>query len=178
MNDLFVTWEEYHDLVEDLAVLVHESGWEYDQILCLARGGTRIGDVFSRIFEKPYAILTTSSYREDSGTKQSTLLIADHFTSTTKELGRRVLLVDDLADSGKTIVQVIDHLRAKYPQIEEVRTAVLWHKAHSVYKPDYAVRFLTTNPWIHQPFELYDHMRIDTLLRRAAQRRSDAASQD
>lgn len=173
MKDLYVTWNQYHDLIEDLAVMVHESGWKFDQILCLARGGLRIGDVFSRIYDRPLAILTTSSYRENAGTRQSTLFIAEHFTSTHPTIGKRVLLLDDMADSGKTIIQVLEHLRTKFSQIEEIRTAVLWHKGHSAYKPDYAVQLLPNNPWIHQPFELYDNMRPETLIRRAAQRRED-----
>ena len=36
-------------------------GWRFDQILCLARGGLRVGDQLSRIFEVPLAILATSS---------------------------------------------------------------------------------------------------------------------
>jgi hypoxanthine phosphoribosyltransferase len=171
MADLYVTWDEYHDLVEDLAVQVLDSDWEFDQILCLARGGLRIGDVFSRIFPQPLAILTTSSYRENAGTTQSTLIIAEHFTSAQPLLGKRVLLLDDLADSGKTIVQVIDYLRSKHAEMSEIRTGVLWHKAHSVFKPDYCVQFLATDPWIHQPFEIYDNMKTETLLRRAAHRR-------
>jgi hypoxanthine phosphoribosyltransferase len=173
MTDLYVTWEEYHELIEDLAVQVHESGWEFDQILCLARGGLRIGDVFSRIFPKSLAILTTSSYRENAGTTQSTLLIAENFTSTQNRLGNRILLVDDMADSGKTIMQVIAHLRERHPELEEIRTGVLWQKAHSVFKPDYCVQFLSTDPWIHQPFEIYDNMKMETLLRRAAHRREN-----
>ena len=38
-------------------------GLEFDQILCLARGGMRPGDVLSRVFDKPLAIMSTSSYR-------------------------------------------------------------------------------------------------------------------
>ena len=36
---LYVSWDEYHMLTERLALKVHASGWEFDQILCLARGG-------------------------------------------------------------------------------------------------------------------------------------------
>ena len=173
MNDLHVTWDQYHDLIEDLAVKIVESRWEFDSLLCLARGGLRIGDIFSRVFNKPFAILTTSSYREESGTQQGTLLIADHFTSTTHELGKRVLLIDDMADSGRTLAAVVQHLRQRYSQIEEIRTAVLWHKKHSIHHPHYAVQFLTTSPWIHQPFEMYDAMSQETLMRRALQRRAN-----
>ena len=42
---LYVSWDEYHMLIERLALKVAHSGWEFDQILCLARGGMRPGDV-------------------------------------------------------------------------------------------------------------------------------------
>ena len=73
---LYVSWDEYHNLIEKLAIKVHQSGWEFDQILCLARGGMRPGDVLSRIFDKPLAIMSTSSYRAEAGTIQGHLDIA------------------------------------------------------------------------------------------------------
>ena len=54
---LYVSWDEYHQLIERLALKIHASGWEFDQILCLARGGMRPGDVLSRIFDKPLGIM-------------------------------------------------------------------------------------------------------------------------
>ena len=58
---LYVSWDEYHLLIERLALKVHHSGWEFDQILCLARGGMRPGDVLSRVFDKPLAIMRSTS---------------------------------------------------------------------------------------------------------------------
>ena len=78
---LYVSWDEYHLLTERLALKVHHSGWEFDQILCLARGGMRPGDVLSRVFDKPLAIMSTSSYRADAGTVQGKLDIAPGFGS-------------------------------------------------------------------------------------------------
>lgn len=54
---LWVSWDDYHGLVERLALIVHESGWKFDNILCLARGGLRVGDQLSRIYDLPLAIL-------------------------------------------------------------------------------------------------------------------------
>ena len=53
---LYVSYDEYHNLIERLAIKVHQSGWRFDTILCLARGGMRPGDVLSRIFNVPLAI--------------------------------------------------------------------------------------------------------------------------
>jgi hypoxanthine phosphoribosyltransferase len=78
---------------------------------------------------------------------------------TTATLGRRILLVDDLVDSGVTLARILEWLQQHEEfAITEVRSAVLWFKACSVAKPDYYVDFLADNPWIHQPFEKYEKL--------------------
>lgn len=161
---LYVSYDEYHNLCEKLAIKIHQSGWEFDTILCLARGGMRPGDILSRIFDKPLAIMSTSSYRAEAGTVQGHLDIAHYITTPKGEIAGRVLLVDDLADSGLTLNKVVEMLRSKYGKVTELRTAVLWTKGLSKFTPDYSVEFLPTNPWIHQPFETYDSMRPEKLL--------------
>ena len=166
-KNLYVSWDEYHLLTERLALKVHESGWAFDQILCLARGGLRPGDVLSRVFDKPLAIMSISSYRDDGGTLQGRLDMAKYITMPRGDLAGRVLLVDDLSDSGVTLKAVVERLRAM-PSIAELRSAVLWVKGVSSYTPDYFVEMLPTSPWIHQPFEDYDSMRPAALAKKLA----------
>jgi uncharacterized protein len=161
---LYVSYDEYHNLIEKLAIKVHQSGWEFDTILCLARGGMRPGDILSRIFDKPLAIMSTSSYRADAGTVQGHLDIARFITTPKGEIAGRVLLVDDLADTGHTLKAVVDQLKNNYAPITELRTAVIWTKGVSAFAPDYPVDYLPSNPWIHQPFEPYDSMRPAALM--------------
>lgn len=159
MKDLYVSWDEYNRLIEKLAVRIYDSGWNFEAIVCLARGGLRIGDVMSRLFNRPLGVLFTSSYREASGTMQSKLLIAEHISSAAVLPEGNWLLVDDLVDSGATLVEVVPVLKKRCSQVKEIRSAVLWRKGASVAEPDYYIEHLPTNPWIHQPFEEYDHMR-------------------
>jgi uncharacterized protein len=156
VDHLYVSWDEYHQHIETLAKQIRDSGWQFDEVLCLARGGLRVGDVLSRIFDKPLGVLFTSSYREDAGTTQGTLLIADSISSARPMKGPRVLIADDLVDTGGTYVKLLPELSKRYPQFTEMRTAVIWTKAASSYTPDYSVQYLSTSPWIHQPFEKYD----------------------
>ena len=95
-RDLWVSWDEYHALIDRLALTIHESGWEFEKIICLARGGMRVGDILSRIFDVPLGILATSSYREAAGTQQGKLDIAQFITITRGTLDGKVLLVDDM----------------------------------------------------------------------------------
>ena len=176
---LHIIWEQYNELIERLALQVHESDWKFNQVICIARGGLRVGDVISRIFELPLAILSTHSYTAEGGTLRGQLVIAEHMTMTAPRLGERVLLVDDMVDSGHTLEAVFKALPQRFPHIAALRTAVLWYKAASVFKPDYYVSYLADNPWIHQPFEIYDTLRPDELAKRldgAGAERSKAAS--
>ena len=165
---LHVTWDQYNTLVERLALQIHDSGWRFNQVICIARGGLRVGDVLSRIFEMPLAILSTHSYTAEGGTTRGELIVAEHMTMTAPRLGDRVLLVDDMVDSGHTLKTVYRTLPQRFTHISDIRTAVLWYKACSVFKPDYYVEYLPDNPWIHQPFEVYDTLRAEGLKARLA----------
>ena len=101
--------------------------------------------------------MTTSSYREAAGTVQGDLDI-DKYITGVSDLKGKLLLVDDLCDSGKTIQKVVEHLKKNYPAITEIRVAVIWVKACSVFHPDYHVVEYKDAPWIHQPFEVYDDL--------------------
>lgn len=162
-RDLWVSWDQYHQLIERLVMLIHESGEQFDHILCLARGGLRVGDVISRVLKRPLSVLAASSYRASGGTTQEALSIAPFITSAQGSLAGRVLLVDDLVDSGVTLAQVVLHLKSDCVAITDIRTAVIWHKAVSSFQPDFSVSYLASNPWIHQPFEVYDQLGPDDL---------------
>jgi hypoxanthine phosphoribosyltransferase len=159
MPDLYISWSDYHHKIEQLAVKIYQSGWQCNQIVCLSRGGLRIGDILSRIYNQPLAILATSSYNGPGKQDRGKLVIAPHLTMTTAQLGSRILLVDDLVDSGITLEQTVPWLKQYgHGQVEEIRTGVIWYKACSVVAPDYYVDYLPDNPWIHQPFEHYEHI--------------------
>jgi hypoxanthine phosphoribosyltransferase len=163
VNHLHVNWDEYHRLIEGLALQVDSSGWTFDAVICLARGGLRVGDILSRVFERPLGVLFTSSYREAGGTEQGRLIIGEQIASASPLGGGRWLLVDDLADSGDSLREALAVLKERHPEVEEIRSAVLWLKGCSRFTPDYHVQFLPDSPWIHQPFELYDRLRVQDL---------------
>lgn len=164
-TDLHVSWADYYQAIESLAVAVHESGWQFNQIVCLAKGGLRIGDILCRIYDQPLAILSTSSYGGEGNRTRGSITFSRDLSMTTTNLGTHVLLVDDLVDSGQSLKRSIRWLQHRYGfYIDEIKTAVLWYKACSVIRPDYYVDYLENNPWIHQPFEKYEEMTIDQLV--------------
>lgn len=156
MTDLYVTWSEYHHKIENLAVKIYQSNWQFNQIVCLAKGGLRVGDILCRLYDRPLAILSTASYGGKNNQERGKIKLSEHL-STIEPLGDRVLLVDDLVDSGISLAESITWLKTKYAQnITDLRTAVIWYKSTSIEIPDFYVDYLPDNPWIHQPFEIYE----------------------
>jgi uncharacterized protein len=159
MNKIEPSWAEYHQKIEQLAVQIYQSNWHFDQIVCIAKGGLRVGDILARIYDRPLGILSTASYGGVEGQHRGALKIARHLTAIGDTLGPRVLLVDDLVDTGISLKETKHWLNCHYAnQIQEIRTAVLWYKDCSEIQPDYSVDYLTDNPWIHQPFEGYEQI--------------------
>ena len=64
---------------------------------------------------------------------------------------------------------LIDWLK-KYPalkgNIKEIKTAVLWKKKDSTFEPDFCAQKLDSNPWIVQPFEHYEEIRVEDLIKK------------
>jgi hypoxanthine phosphoribosyltransferase len=160
---LILSWEDFETLNRALAKKIYESGWDFDQIVCIARGGMFIGDPLSRIFQKPLAVISASSYRGEGATTQSELVISERIAMTTPGLLNRILLVDDLVDSGVTLSRVKAAIQERYPNIEEIKTAVLWRKTGTQYEADYFVDEVHKDTWIMQPFELIEGVKPEDL---------------
>ena len=159
LTDIQVTWEDYDRKIEALAIQIYRSGWQFNQLVCLAKGGLRIGDILARLYDRPLAILAVSSYGGINNQERGSITFARDLTMTTPNLGSHILVVDDLVDSGITLERSLAWLDRHYGfYIQEIRTAVLWYKSTSIYKPDYYVDYLEGTPWIHQPFEKYERM--------------------
>ena len=159
-----VSWEQYHALIEHLALLIDERGCPFDQVVALSRGGLRVGDVLSRLFNRPLVVMAASSYGGATGRDQGRVRVGQGLAHTCDQLGPHLLLVDDLADHGATLGAATQWLRQSV-QPDSLTTAVLWLKHHSAVRPHIWAMELPANPWICQPFEHYEQRRPKGLLR-------------
>ena len=155
MNKLHIDYAQYHELIDLVVDQLRNSGYAPDLILGVSRGGLFLADGLSRSLRKPMAVIAASSYRDEAGTEQGELMVSASIASVVPVQGR-VLLVDDLADSGHTLTALVDHLNRFYPQIAEIKTAVVWVKPGSTVKPDFVAQWLDSDAWIVQPFETRD----------------------
>lgn len=169
MSELYISWSDYHKKIEQLAIKVYESGWDFNQIVCIAKGGLRIGDIFCRLFDKPLAILYAQSYAGDGNRVRGDIVFSQNLVMIEEKLGNKILLVDDLVDSGISLQKSIEWIEDRHNQeIEDIRSAVIWYKNNSSFRPDYYVDYLPDNPWIHQPFECYEQMNPEELAKKVA----------
>ncbi|HEX4879970.1 MAG TPA: phosphoribosyltransferase family protein [Limnobacter sp.] len=155
MDKLHVDYTQYHSLIDRVIDQVRLSGFLPDLVLGVSRGGLFLADGLSRALKCPMAVVAASSYMGPSGTVQGGLQISASIASVVPVQGR-VLLVDDLADSGQTLMRLQAHLRHAHPAISELRTAVIWVKPASVFRPEYSAEHLKQDLWIVQPFEVRD----------------------
>ena len=91
MTDLYVTWDDYMAHTERLAIKVHDHGYKFNQIVCIAKGGLRVGDIIQRIFDVPLAIMSVESYHGDGvKNQQSGIVFGNSLAKTTPNLGNKV----------------------------------------------------------------------------------------
>lgn len=155
MDKLHIDYVQYHHLIDRVVRVVEDSGYLPDVILGVSRGGLFLADGLSRALRKPMAVIAASSYREGNGTSQSDLQVSASIASVVPLAGK-VLLVDDLADSGQTLQALCSHLQQLFPDVAQLKTAVVWVKPSSCFKPDFAAEYLESDVWIVQPFETRD----------------------
>ncbi len=172
MSDkLIVSWEEYNNVVEKLAIDIHHSGYNPTLLVGIMRGAAPMIDVLSRIFKLKCAYLAVESYSgkgvED---EQGDIVFSREMSSITNVAGR-ILLCDDLSDTGITLNKSIVWLENYKPikgKIEDIKTATLWKKKKSTFQPDYCAVRLPDDPWIVQPFEHYEEITIEDIKKKHA----------
>jgi len=167
---LIVSWEQYHQTVEKLAIQIEESNYKPSILVGIMRGAAPMIDVLSRIFKLKCAYLAVESYSgkgiED---EQGNIIFSREMSSIAPNMGGRILLCDDLSDTGITFNKSIDWLKKYGPikdKIEDIKTATLWKKQKSTFDPDYCAVKLPDNPWIVQPFEVYEEIRIEDIIKK------------
>ena len=169
-NKINIDWKEFNTLVEKVAIQIDDKNFKPDLIVGIMRGAAAIIDILSRIFKVKTAYLAASSYSgEMVEDKQSeNIVFAREMSSTMKEfpLNMKILVVDDLTDTGRTLEYTIKYLK-EYPQlkskISEIKTCVLFQKPKSTFKPDFVGKKLIQNDWLILPTEPSEEIRVSDL---------------
>ena len=146
-----LTWELFGSASRELAQVVADDGYIPEMILSIARGGLLVGGALG------YAL----------GVKNVYTMNVEFYTGVDERLevprilppapdfvdleDARILIADDVADTGHTLESVEEFCAGK---VGEVRVAVLYEKSRSLVKCDYVWR--RTDRWINFPWSEQD----------------------
>ncbi len=167
---LLISFDEYNKIVEKLAITIHQN-YKPTVLIGIMRGAAPIIDILSRILKLPIAYIVIQSYSgKGMEDKQGELMFAREISSLANEKDfNKVLLIDDLSDTGLTLNKSIEWLKNYAPTknfIKEVKTACLWKKKSSTFEPDFCPVRLDSDPWIVQPTEHYEELSIEEIIRK------------
>lgn len=144
INCQFVSWENVAEWSERLSKKVVESSYKPDTIIALARSGFIPGRLISDFL----------------GISDLVCLKVEHWLDTTAEHkenatipykipfkleGKRVLVVDDIVDTGKSMEESVKYIKTFKPR--DVRTAVMQYFDTSIHKPNYYSELISGKNW-------------------------------
>lgn len=147
-----ISWGEVHRLSALLALQIREAGYKPDLVIAIARGGyvpARLVCDFLDIYNLTSIRIT--HYTAGSN-KQKTASLSSPLCVKIK--GLKVLLVDDLTDTGDTIEIALQHIREFKPA--EVKVAMLHHKKQSLLQPDFYAKKLVKWRWLIYPWAMVE----------------------
>lgn len=153
-----LTWELFGTAERELAAQIAASDWMPDLIIAIARGGLiPAGAIGYALGIKAMGTMNVEFYTGVGQTLPEPQLLPP-FMDGSSLGGRRVLVVDDVADSGKTLKLVMELLAHEGlslggPPVQvEARSAVIYRKPRSVFTPDYCWK--VTDQWINFPWSV------------------------
>ena len=143
-----ISWSEVQRLCQRLAGLIRESGYRPDLVVAIGRGGY----VPARLICDCLHIMGLTSIKIEhylSGAdRQEEAVIRYPLKADIR--GLRVLVVDDVNDTGDTLEAATQHLQTFQPG--EIRTAVMHHKTVTSFKVDYYARKIIKWRWLIYPW--------------------------
>jgi len=125
----------YEEFVKDTKKLVEDSkGFKADTLIAIARGGMTLGHAFANAVDnrRLFTINSILYEKEEKGDHCEVFNVPD------LKSAKKVLVLDDIVDSGETMKEVLDVLKAKYPDVE-FKVASLFYKRSAVIQPDFSI---------------------------------------
>jgi hypoxanthine phosphoribosyltransferase len=140
-------WQAFGEASRDLAEVIAADGFEPDLILSIARGGLFLAGALGYALAVKNLHVMNVEFYDGVGTTLDMPVMLPPVPSAVDFSAKKVLIADDVADSGRTIELV--HTFVK-DHVDEVRTVVIYEKPRSVIRCDYVWK--RTNLWINFPW--------------------------
>jgi len=141
------SWNQIYGMLLQQSQKIKSTGYKPDIIVGIARGGLVPSRILADLLEtKDFAIITIEYYVGINQTRQEPVLKQCLHTRLTD---KKVLLVDDVSDAGRSLQLAKQHLKEQYAK--EIRIATIYCKPGTITMPDYFEK--ETNRWIVFPWE-------------------------
>lgn len=152
MKILALTWSDIEASLLALADSINESGYRPDMIVGIARGGWVVARILSDLLDvRDLASIKIEFYR-GVDEKVKVPKITQPISASPK--GKIVLVADDVADTGESLILAQRHLIDQGARAMKVAT--IHYKPWSKFRPDFY--FLETDDWIMYPWEIRETM--------------------
>jgi len=147
------TWNQIYDMLLNLTKKIRKNGFKPDIIVGVSRGGWPPARVLSDLMgNSNLANVRAEFYLGVAETKEEPVLTQQ---VSMEVAGKKVLVVDEVADTGKSLKLVKEHIIEK--GATEVKIATVYYKPWSIVKPDYYEK--ETSKWIVFPWEIKETVR-------------------
>lgn len=134
-------------MLVDLALRIKRSGFKADFIVGVSRGGWPPGRILSDLLENTHTANIKIEFYVGLGETARKPVITQPISEDIT--GKKVLVVDDVSDTGESLKVAIEHVAQK--RASEVKSATVFFKPHSILKPDFYAD--ETSHWIIFPWE-------------------------
>jgi hypothetical protein len=147
------TWSQIYNMLLNLAGKIRKAGFKPDIIVGVSRGGWAPARVLSDLLNNPnLANVRAEFYLGVAETKGEPTLTQPVSMAVA---GKKVLVVDEVADTGKSLKLVKEHIIEQ--GATEVEIATVYYKPWSIVKPDYYEK--ETRRWVVFPWEIKETVR-------------------
>jgi hypoxanthine phosphoribosyltransferase len=147
------SWNQIYRLLIKLAEAIRKSGFEPDLIVGVSRGGWIPSRIMSDLLETPKLANVTAEFYVGVAKTKHEPTITQPVSVSVKD--KKVLVVDDVADTGESLKLVNLHL--KNQGASEIKIATIYYKPWSVIVPHYYEK--ETRCWIVFPWEQKETVR-------------------
>lgn len=148
-----ISWQEYYFLIQKMIKEIEEKYLDY-KILSISRGGLIPATIISHQTKQSIDVINVFSYNKNKRNK----VYIKPFSAYDEEIPNKILIVDDLIDSGNTLFRVWEFIYNKIHKNNlldkiDIKSAVLIDKKQSALKPDFSAKQMDDLVWINFPYE-------------------------
>ncbi len=148
-----LTWKKIHNMLLSQAGKIRQSGFKPDVIVGVARGGWVPARVLSDFLGIADLVIVRVEFYLGVAKTRNAPVLTQGVSAVVK--GKKALIVDDVADTGKSLQLVREHVLQQ--GATEVRIATVYRKPWSVIEPDYYEA--ETSGWVVFPWETKETIR-------------------